>query len=114
MTNELRQVIDKIIELSKTTTLSAHYSNDVIKISFAITDELTLTEQSSGDSFSIWFSVEGLATPTETNLKYSEIRSAEFITEEVMHKRSNGESNMAAMEIKLVDGSELTIFEDVA
>lgn len=114
MTNELKQALNKIVELSKTSTLCGQYNNGVIAISFMINDDLTITEQATGDSFSIWCNNESMSTPTEINLKYADIKSFEFITEAEMTKRSNGECNLSALEITIVDGSDLTIFEDVA
>lgn len=98
MTKDLQQAINKIIVLSKTSTLCANYSNNNISVSFAITNELTFTEQATGDSFSLWFTNDGMATPTEINLKYSDIK--------------NVECSVTSIKIELVNGT-LIVFEDV-
>lgn len=114
MTNELKQAVNKIVELSETSTLCGQYSNSVISISFKIDSELIITEQTTGDGFSLWCHNDCINTPTEININYVDIESFEFISEHEMNMKSNGECNIASLEMKLVDGSKLVLFEDVA
>lgn len=113
MTDKLRDSIEKIIKLSKESTLCVHYSLDPVTVSFKVEEELTLTEHNNGLGFSLWCENLNIATPNQITMNYSDIKSFEFVTSDEMRKRSNGECNVQSLEIKFDNGAEISIFEDV-
>ena len=112
MTAEIRQAIDKIIKLSDENVLCVEYRNESMSMSFKVEEKLLLTECADGDSISLWNMNENACTPNQITFKLSQVKKMEFVNEDEMKSRSVGFIALAALEIELVDGSEITIFED--
>lgn len=113
MTAEIRQAIDRIIKLSDETVLCVEYRNESMAMSFKVEEKLLFTECTDDDSISLWNMNENACTPNQINFKLSQVKRVEFVNEDEMEKRSNGMTRISALEIELVDSSEITIFEDV-
>lgn len=113
MPEKIRQAIDKIIKLSDETVLCVEYRNESMSMSFKVEEKLLLTECADGDSISLWNMNENACTPNQINFKLSQAKRVEFLDEVEMQKRSNGMTRISALEIELVNGSEINIFEDV-
>lgn len=109
----LKKELDKIVALSRKSTLCISYESNIVSISFKIVDELEITEQSTEESFSIWTPNMEISTPNSIQIKYCDIVDVEYLSC-VSKPESDGVIPMDVLTIKLKDGSRVDIFEDVA
>ena len=106
MTKDIKQVIDKIVALTHSDTVSGTYDNKTIEINFKVEPfDLDITN----DVCTLSFITEQHCSPGCVKFKLSDIESGTFF--------ETGEFEECTIcnvgELKLIDGSCLQLFDDL-
>lgn len=107
MIKDIKQVINKLVDMSQNGYLTVGYNNEIITLDFHFTEKLDL--QDRNETFCLSYIDDSHAVPAQIIINKKEIMSAVYYETGEFEKLIF----QPVIEIKLKDNSTLSFFEDV-
>ncbi|MDF2820206.1 MAG: hypothetical protein K0R15_647 [Clostridiales bacterium] len=111
MTNKLKTVLEHAVRLSKEGTMTFDYRNDKVSFAMKIDDIFELRNDNLDGSYSLFYCNEVTASPTQINFKSSDVKNANYYR---AGSHPDDECTVDTIEIELIDGSLISLIQDLA